>query len=56
LFVLEVLSFYFFKENNVAVQQMEKLLKADTRSSVEVIKELEKTKTDGQKSERIIRK
>jgi hypothetical protein len=55
-----VLSFNFFKDNNIAVQQMEKLLKADTRSSAEVIKELEKTnkntKTDGQKSDRIIRK
>ena len=39
---------------------MENILKADIRSSTEVIKELKKTtkdkKTDGEKPERIIRK
>ena len=48
------------KENDACLREMEKILKADTRSSVEIIKEIKKwpknNKSADGKSDRIIRK
>ena len=45
------------KENDTASEQMKKLLKADTRSSSEIIKEMSQlAKRPKQKNSRIIRK
>lgn len=57
----EIMNMFFsVQDNDVAVDQMKKLLKADTRSCSEVIKEIEKIgknkHTDAKHSDRILRK
>ncbi len=60
---MKIFSFYFikvcllFKENDACLKEMEKILKADIRSSIEIINEIKKLpKTKKTKPDRIIRK
>jgi hypothetical protein len=51
---------FIFQENDACIEEMENILKADTRPSTEIIDEIKKMsknkKVDKHKSERIIRK
>jgi hypothetical protein len=63
IFFFKENNFLFSKENDACLEQMEKLLKADTRRSADIIKDIEKMpknrKTDAEraaKQKKVIKK